>query len=143
MQVCHGKDGPLRRIKCGDGVIYYSPAETMGGKDGLQSFTAIGTITDHAPYQHEDGGGFNPFRRNVAWLPAHITPIRPLLEQLELTRGQRNWGYAFRFGIVKISANDFAIIHSAMTNPAMTAAKAARGKAPPPGSACTSCCKSC
>ena len=33
MQVNHGKAAPLRRVQPGDGVIYYSPTETMGGKD--------------------------------------------------------------------------------------------------------------
>ena len=30
MQVCHGKGAPLRRLKAGDGVVYYSPATAMG-----------------------------------------------------------------------------------------------------------------
>jgi hypothetical protein len=25
MQVCHGKGGPLRRLRAGDGIVYYSP----------------------------------------------------------------------------------------------------------------------
>ena len=33
MQVCHGKDGPLRRMRPGDRVAYYSPTETFGGTD--------------------------------------------------------------------------------------------------------------
>ena len=115
MQVCHGKAGPLRRISSGDRVIYYSPAQTMGGKDGLQSFTAIGTALPRAPYAHDMGDGFIPFRRDVAWAQSQITPIRPLLEQLDLTRGQRNWGYSFRFGLVEISAADYALIRSLMT----------------------------
>ena len=36
MQVCHGKESPLRRLKPNDGVIYYSPTVTFGGKDKLQ-----------------------------------------------------------------------------------------------------------
>jgi hypothetical protein len=42
MQVSHGKAAPLRRIHPGDGVVYYSPTNALGGKDKLQSFTAIG-----------------------------------------------------------------------------------------------------
>jgi hypothetical protein len=115
MQVCHGKGGPLRRLKGGDGVVYYSPAQTMGGKDGLQSFTAIGIASPRAPYLHETCSSFTPYRRDVAWQTAQITPIRPLLPLLNLTEGQRNWGYAFRYGIVKITAHDFDLIHAAMT----------------------------
>lgn len=38
MQVNHGKAAPLRRISPGDGVAYYSPTITLGGKDKLQAF---------------------------------------------------------------------------------------------------------
>ena len=44
MQVNHGKAAPLRRISPGDGVAYYSPTESFGGKDKLQSFTLIGRV---------------------------------------------------------------------------------------------------
>ena len=33
MQVCHGKAGPLARLRAGDLVAYYAPARTMGGRD--------------------------------------------------------------------------------------------------------------
>jgi hypothetical protein len=42
MQVCHGKAAPLRRVQPGDRVVYYSPTFAFRGRDGLQSFTAIG-----------------------------------------------------------------------------------------------------
>src|SRR5262249_31349033 len=42
VQVSHGKAAPLKRIKPGDRVVYYSPTVTLGGKDKLQAFTAIG-----------------------------------------------------------------------------------------------------
>ncbi|MGO4907501.1 EVE domain-containing protein [Pseudorhodobacter sp. W20_MBD10_FR17] len=122
MQVCHGKGGPLRRINGGDGVIYYSPAQTMGGKDGLQSFTALGTTEQRPPYQHDMGNGFIPFRRDVNWQPTQIAPIRPLLDHLTLTKGNRNWSYVFRFGLVQITPLDFATIRAAMTNPVSFAA---------------------
>ena len=48
MQVCHGKGAPLRRMKPNDWVVYYSPNVTFGGKDKLQSFTAIGQIKEKA-----------------------------------------------------------------------------------------------
>jgi hypothetical protein len=49
MQVSHGKAAPLQRIKPDDRVVYYSPAVTLGGKDGLQSFTAIGKVKVASP----------------------------------------------------------------------------------------------
>lgn len=42
MQVCHGKATPLRRVKPGDYVVYYSPTVEFGSKKKLQAFTAIG-----------------------------------------------------------------------------------------------------
>lgn len=113
MQVCHGKGAPLRRLTAGDGVIYYAPSSTMAVKDRLQSFTTIGRVKDERTYQAEMEG-FRPFRRDVVYDEANEAPIAPLLQQLELTRGKANWGYAFRFGLVEISAADFAIIAKAM-----------------------------
>ena len=114
MQVCHGKAAPLRRISPGEGVAYYSPAQVMRGSDGLQSFTAIGFARDSGPYAFDMGNGFVPSRRDVDWLPSHPAPIRPLLQDLTFTKGQRNWGYAFRFGVLQIAAADFSAIAAAM-----------------------------
>jgi len=113
MQVCHGKGAPLRRLKAGDGVVYYSPKTTMGAKEKLQAFTTIGQLKDEATYQ-ADMNGFRPFRRDVVYRDAQDAPIEPLLDRLELTRGKPNWGSAFRFGIVEISAADFETIAQAM-----------------------------
>jgi EVE domain len=114
MQVNHGKAGPLRRIRAGDGVAYYSPTVTLGGKDRLQAFTLIGTVKDDRVYQGEMGEGFHAFRRDVTYAEANEASILPLLDQLELTRGKRNWGYPFRFGLVEISKRDFETIAAAM-----------------------------
>jgi len=113
MQVCHGKGAPLRRLKAGDGVVYYAPTTTMGAKDRLQSFTSIGRVRDERTYQTEMDG-FRPFRRDVIYHAANEAPIAPLLGELELTSGKTNWGHAFRFGLVEISATDFATIAQAM-----------------------------
>ncbi|MEZ2332513.1 EVE domain-containing protein [Mesorhizobium sp. RCC_202] len=114
MQVNHGKAAPLRRIKPGDGIIYYSPSTVLGEKDGLQSFTAIGTVREGEPYQGDMGGGFTPFRRDVDWAKAEETPIKPLLEQLDFTKGKSNWGYQLRFGLFEIDEHDFRLIVAAM-----------------------------
>lgn len=114
MQVGHGKSGPLGRIKPGDRVMYYSPTSSFGEKDGLQSFTGLGTVEDRPFYQAEMVGGFKPFRRDVAWETVHETPIRPLLSKLELTAGRSSWGQVFRYGLVQISEVDFDCIAAAM-----------------------------
>ena len=114
MQVCHGKAAPLRRIRPGDRVVYYSPTEQFQGKDKMRAFVAIGTVRDAAPYQVDMGGGFCPYRRDVAWLPACEAPIAPLLGTLAFTADRRNWGYQLRFGLFEISADDMSAIAIAM-----------------------------
>lgn len=117
MQVSHGKAAPLRRMRPGDGVVYYSPCTVYGGKDGFQSFTAIGVVRAGEPYQGDMGGGFLPFRRDVDWADASEAPIAPLLDRLELTAGKRNWGYQLRFGLLGIGEADFRLIAEAMGAP--------------------------
>ncbi|GHU25320.1 UPF0310 protein [Betaproteobacteria bacterium] len=114
MQVCHGKLAPLRRIKPGDCVVYYSPTPEFGGKTKLQAFTAIGLVEAGTPYQFDMGGGFVPFRRDVGWLPAQAAGILPLLGKLELSAGIKNWGYQFRFGLFEISDHDLRLVAAAM-----------------------------
>lgn len=114
MQVNHGKKTPLQRIRAGDGVTYYSPAETIRGKDRLQSFTTIGRVQDEDLYQGEMGGDFTPWRRNVDYDDAREAPIAPLLDSLDFTRGNRNWGYQMRLGLFEISEHDFRAIAAAM-----------------------------
>ena len=143
MQVGHGKGAPLKRLHAGDRIAYYSPVRVLGGRCACQAFTAIGTVRDEGVYQgvhgapghastraHPPGGcgpawggpalgpsaagGFEPFRRDVDWLDAHEAPIRALLDALSFTRGKTNWGYAFRFGLIKVTADDMQCVAQAM-----------------------------
>ena len=120
MQVGHGKGAPLKRLHARDRIAYYSPVRVFGGKDARQAFTAIGTVRDERVYQGDMGGGFLPFRRDVDWLAAHEAPIRPLLEALSFTAGKSNWGYALRFGLLKVTAGDMDLIAHAMQATAST-----------------------
>jgi hypothetical protein len=114
MQVCHGKAAPLRRIRPGDHVVYYSPNAEFRKPGRLQAFTAIGVAAAGMPYQVDMGGGFQPFRRDVEWRPARETPIQPLLDRLDFTAGTRNWGYQLRFGLFAIGAHDLEVIAATM-----------------------------
>lgn len=114
MQVCHGKAAPLRRIRAGDAVMYYSPTETFGGKDRLQAFTAIGIVEEGDPYPFDMGGGFQPFRRDVAWSEGRPAPIAPLLDSLSFTLGKRQWGYQLRFGLFAVEPADVRTVARAM-----------------------------
>ncbi|WP_158817799.1 EVE domain-containing protein [Methylocapsa sp. S129] len=117
MQVCHGKAGPLGRVRAGDRVAYYSPTIVFGGREKRQAFTAIGTVRGEQAYQVDMGGGFRPFRRDVEWRQSVEAPIHALRMRLELTRDKQNWGYAFRFGLLNISEHDMDLIVKAMTSP--------------------------
>lgn len=114
MQVCHGKAGPLRRIRPGDRVVYYSSVEVFGGRQACRAFTAIGTVTSRAPYQVEMATGFFPYRLNVDWWPSQRLPIQQVLQELEFSRGKSNWAAPLRFGICQISEADMDIIAAAM-----------------------------
>ncbi|WP_126968414.1 EVE domain-containing protein [Xanthomonas arboricola] len=114
MQVCHGKAAPLRRIRPGDCVIYYSPTVTFGAKERCQAFTAIGAARDSAPYQVEVASGFRPWRRDVVWQSAEETPIRPLLGRLAFAQVGANWGYQLRSGLFGIDEEDADVIAQAM-----------------------------
>lgn len=114
MQVCHGKAAPLRRISPGDGVAYYSPTAMFKAADKLQAFTAIGIARPDAPYRVSMAADFHPYRRDVSWLKARETPIRPLLDRLVFTAGKPNWGSQLRFGLFEICAADMLLIADAM-----------------------------
>jgi len=119
MQVGHGKGAPLKRIRAGDRIAYYSPVQKLGEKEPCQAFTAIGTVRDELVYQADMSDmleGFKPFRKNVDYeLRAHEAPIHQLLPELSFTRAKaRNWGYAFRFGLLKVTDDDMDAIAHAM-----------------------------
>lgn len=114
MQVCHGKAAPLRRLRPGDGIVYYSPTEVFRGKDPLKAFTAIGSLEGAEPYQVAMAPDFRPFRRDVAWWPGKEAPIRPLLPILSFSAGNPGWGYQLRLGLFRITAADFSAIAAAM-----------------------------
>ena len=114
MQVCHGKCAPLKRVQPGARVVYYAPSVTLGGKDRLQRFVSVGLVLPGLPYAFDMGGGFVPFRRDVAYVAAQEAPIAPLLDALEFVEDRAHWGYKFRFGLFKISNADMRLIAKAM-----------------------------
>jgi hypothetical protein len=117
MQVAHGKAGPLRRVQPGDRVAYYAPTLSLGGKDKCQSFVSIGIVAPSDAYAFDMGGGFVPWRRDVAYVPAREAPIAPLLGQLDLVEDRQHWGYKIRFGLFEVSEHDMRLIADAMAVP--------------------------
>ncbi len=104
MQVCHGKAAPLRRVQAGDRVA-------------LQAFVSIGVVLPGEPYAFDMSGGFVPFRKNVAYVPANEAPIAPLLDAFEFVDDRQRWGSQFRFGLFAISDHDMGLIARAMGAP--------------------------
>lgn len=113
-QLCHGKSAPLKRMKKGDWIIYYSPKMFFQQKQLCQRFVAIGEIIDSDVYQVEMFPGFFPFRRNVEFFPSKECEIKPLINELSFIVNKKNWGYQFRFGMLEIGEMDFNLIKSHM-----------------------------
>ncbi len=114
MQVCHGKGGPLRRLKPSDLVVYYSPTYHFQEKDLCQCFTALGRVSSATPYQVVMSEQFMPYRHDVEWLSQQHCSIRPLLAELSFTKDNPRWGYNFRFGLFEITLDDLRCIASGM-----------------------------
>lgn len=113
-QACHGKAQPLKRMKVGDGIIYYSPKFEFEKSAPCQEFTAIGIVSGEEVYTYDMGGGFVPYRRNIHYVNAHAIQIKPLIENLRFITDKKQWGYKFRFGAFEISEHDFKLIAKAM-----------------------------
>ncbi|QNN43755.1 EVE domain-containing protein [Pedobacter roseus] len=113
-QACNGKASPLRRIRKGDFIIYYSSKQTMGQPQPCQQFTAIGKVTDEQTYQFQVSEDFCPSRRNVEFLPGMAVSILPLIAELDFIPNKKSWGYPFRFGFFEIKHHDFELISSQM-----------------------------
>lgn len=113
-QACHGKASPLRRMRKGDFIIYYSSKQTMGQPQPCQQFTAIGKVTDEQTYQFQVSEDFCPSRRNIEFLPGIAISILPLIAELDFIPNKKSWGYPFRFGFFEIKQHDFELISSQM-----------------------------
>ena len=118
VQINHGKLAPLRKMKAGDGLVFYSPRQSHPKGAPLQAFTAIGFIHSGEPYPYdmsaEGVADFVPWRLDVDFAHAQIAFIRPLVDQLEFIRSTSHWGAALRLGHLKIGRADFSRIADAM-----------------------------
>ena len=113
-QACHGKATPLRRMRQGDFVVYYSGKQFYGRPDKCQEFTAIGKVDDDEVYQTQLTPDFCPSRRNIRFFKSKDISILPLVEGLDFIRNKKSWGYPFRFGFFEINRSDFELISSQM-----------------------------
>lgn len=124
-QVCHGRAAPLRRMKPGDYLVYYSPSTEMAGGEPLRAFTALGRVQDDQVFQFDMGGGFVPFRRRIVYEQnVREVPLATLKDRLELCASP-NWGMALRRGHLPLSEHDFRLIAAAMGGRAFNGDRAA------------------
>jgi hypothetical protein len=114
IQLNHGKKAPLQRLHAGDGLILYSPRTAYPAGEILQAFTAVGEVSSGKIYQVEMAPDFRPYRIDVKFFTCRETPIRPLIDKLSFIKNKAHWGAAFRFGLVKIPAQDFHLIAKTM-----------------------------
>lgn len=114
IQLNHGKKAPVQRLHAGDGLVMYSPRKAYPDGEPLQSFTAIGTVTTGEVYQVTMSEDFKPYRVDVKFAKSKEAAIKPLIEKLSFIRSKTHWGAAFRFGYLKVPAEDFVLIASAM-----------------------------
>lgn len=114
IQVCHGKEGPLKRMQKEDCILIYSSKITMEGSERCQCFTALGKVVGDEVYAFQMTESFVPFRRNIQFMKATEVSILPLIENLEFIPNKKSWGYPFRYGFFEINENDFNFIASKM-----------------------------
>jgi predicted RNA-binding protein len=124
-QVCHGKKGPLAKMKENDWIIYYSSVKSFENRSKLspsankcQNFVSLGRMKDNNCYQYEMFPGFIPFRRSVDYLPLNTVRevnIDEVKNDLEFIRnGGNKWGLILRRGLFEISFHDFQLIQNKM-----------------------------
>jgi len=113
-QADHGKAASLKKMKKGDGVVFYSPKETFEGNVKCRKFTALGSIKDDEVYQFRVTDDFTPFRRRVDFYESSDAEIEPLLNSLSFIKNKKAWGFVLRFGFIEIPYADFVRIAKSM-----------------------------
>jgi predicted RNA-binding protein len=113
-QLAQGEELPLKRMKTGDWLIYYSSRPEEKSQEPYQAFTAVARMIDSDVYSVFAPNGFVFFRRNARYFPCHHTAIKPLIEKLSFIVNKKRWGFPFRTGHFEITPEDFEVITSAM-----------------------------
>jgi len=114
-QLGHGKRGPLARMSVGDWLVYYSPSTEYPNGKPLCAFTAIGRVVGDAVCRVDMGGGFMPFRRDVAYAAGtREVPIDALRSRLDFIDRRPHWGMLARRGHFEITMADLRIVANAM-----------------------------
>ncbi len=113
-QACHGKASPLKNMKKGDYIIYYSSKEYFDKKDKCQKFTAIGQVKSNDVYEFEMTPDFCPSRIDIEFMKSSDISILPLINELSFIPNKEKWGYPFRWGTLQINESDYKLISTLM-----------------------------
>lgn len=113
-QAGHGRKDYMSKPAKGDWVVFYSSKDTFEDGQALQTFTAIGQVTDDEPYQPTANTDFKPYRRNVEFQACKEAAIRPLLDKLAFIKNKQKWGFYLISGFRELSKADFEVIKDAM-----------------------------
>ncbi len=113
-QADQGSDAPLRQLRPGDRLAFYSPRTARRSGVPLRQFTALATVTGAEPFQANVRPDFQPWRIAVRFETTQPADVGPLLERLSFITDVQEWSVPFRQGLFEITAEDFAIIRAAM-----------------------------
>lgn len=113
-QLCHGKEAPLKRMKPGDWLIYYSPKQELDSDAKCQCFTAIGRVKGEEIYPFAMSETFVPYRKDIDFFPdAKLVPLHAI-SQLEAWQKYRS---SLRYGHFEIDKDFFLVIAERMGLP--------------------------
>jgi hypothetical protein len=110
----HGKHSAVKQVQPGDWFAYYSPTQTLGAKDTVRRFTAIGQILPGEPVATQMGAHDSGWSRTARFLPSQEADIYLLLPQFSFVTDPSHWGMYFRKSLFRVEAGDFALIAEAM-----------------------------
>ena len=110
----HGIHSAVLRLQPGDWFAYYAPTQTLGGKDAVRRFVAIGEIVDGEPMQRQMTADVTGWCRPARYCDAQEADIYPLLDQFGFVTDRAHWGMYFRKSLFKVDTADFSLIADAM-----------------------------
>jgi EVE domain len=111
VMICHGKEGPLLKLKEGDLVVFYSPRVLTADKStsNLNSFTGVARIGNTGVFKNAESMSY----RAATFLECEETKIEPLVLSWKKKKDTK-WGMALRSGFRELTFEDFTIISEAM-----------------------------
>ncbi len=109
----HGTHAAVKRTQPGDWFAYYSPAETLDGKEPVRRFTAVGRIAPGEPEPSPIMGVEDTWMRRAEYLDAAEVDIYPLLDLFSFVTDRTHWGMYFRKSLFGVSQHDFTLIAEA------------------------------